>query len=269
MPVATRFVRVIASRGDARSAPENTKAAFHAASRAGVDELHTDLRRTKDGHVVLCRDANLFRTTGKESLVQDLTLAEIQELDAGIHFSGKTEKAMVLTLDEFMKNWLKRERLLLEPQENGTVLPMVRVMQTLADEGAFERVIAIGQERCFLSALRMLDSRVKLGQILDRRSQTTLGDLKLFGAFLVVAFWEDAADKSYIDDAHRLGLQVYAWGAENLDEAKAAIAGGVDGVLYENPTEVLTYLRDVGLRDDALTATAGGNVKANGKTATK
>lgn len=267
--MATRFVRVIASRGDARSAPENTKKAFQAASKAGADEIHTDLRLTKDGQVVLCRDANLFRTTGKEALVQDLTLSEVQDLDAGIHFPGKTEKARIPTIEEFVKNWLKQERLLLEPQENGTVLPMVRVMQALADEGAFERVMAISQERCFLSALRMLDSRVKLGQILERRSQTTLGDLKLFGASLVVAFWEDAADKSYIDDAHRLGLPVYAWGAENLDEAKAAVAGGVDGVLYENPGEVLAYLRDAGLRDDGPNATAGSNGKANGKPAVK
>lgn len=267
--MATRFVRVIASRGDARSAPENTKKAFQAACKAGVDEIHTDLRLTKDGQVVLCRDANLFRTTGKESLVQDLTLAEVQELDAGIHFPGKTEKAKIPTIEEFIKNWLKQERLLLEPQENGTVLPMVRLMQGLADEGAFERIMAISQERCFLSALRMLDSRVKLGQILERRSQTTLGDLKLFGASLVVAFWEDAAGKSYVDDAHRLGLPVYAWGAENLDEAKAAVAGGVDGVLYENPTELLDYLKEAGLREDATPVAVGTNGKTNGKTAVK
>lgn len=264
----TRFVRVIASRGDARNAPENTRKAFQSACKAGVDELHVDVRLSKDGHPVLCRDASLFRTTGREELVQDLTLAEIQALDAGIHFPGQTEKAQVLSLQDFVRQWLPKARLIIEPKENGTILPLVKLFQGLVQQGAFERVVAISQERCFLSALRMLDARVRLGQILERRSQVTNADVKFFGGVLVLPFWEDAADKGYVDDAHRLGLLVYAWGAENLEEAKAAIAGGVDGVLYENPTELLGYLKEAGLREEPVVV-GNGNGKMNGKPVVK
>jgi len=258
---------VVASRGDARSAPENTAEAFEAACKSGADELHVDVRLSKDGHPVICRDANLFRTTGKEALVQALTLAELQELDAGLHFSGETGRARIPTIQDFVGQWLPKARLVVELKENGTVLPLVKLFQDLTHQGAFERVVAVSQERCFLSAMRMLDARVRVGQVLERRSQVTNADVKFFGAVLVLPFWEDAADKSYVDDAHRLGLGVYAWGAENLDEAKAAVNGGVDGVLYENPCELMAYLEEAGLREEPVAVATNG--KTNGRLAWK
>jgi len=263
--VPTRFVRVVASRGDARSAPENTERAFQAAFAAGADVLHVDVRLSKDGHPVICRDANLFRTTGKEALVQSLTLEKLQQLNAGLHFPGETDKAQIPTIQTVVREWLPKARLVVEPKGNGTVMPLVKLLQEHAHEGSFERVVAISQDRCFLSALRMLDSRVRVGQLLERRSQVTNADIKFFGGVLALPFWEDAADKSYVDDAHRLGLGVYAWGAENLDEAKAAVNGGVDGVLYENPSELLAYLEEAGLRAEPVAV--AGNGRANGRTA--
>jgi glycerophosphoryl diester phosphodiesterase len=49
---------VIAHRGDAGSAPENTPAAFEAAIAAGADAVEMDVRRTSDGILVIHHNAS-------------------------------------------------------------------------------------------------------------------------------------------------------------------------------------------------------------------
>jgi glycerophosphoryl diester phosphodiesterase len=258
-----RLVRAVACRGDCRAAPENTLDAFKAALKAGADEVHAEVRVTKDGAAVLCRDASLFRTTGHEALLKDLTLSEVQQLDAGAHFPAHPQPFRVLALEEFVTRFLPKLTVLLELKEPGAVLPTVALLQRLAGQGSFERVLAVSTERPLLSSLRMLDSRVRLGQIFERRSPVTLADAKLFGATTVLAYWDDAADKGYVNDAHELGLGIYAWGAEKIEEARQAAAGGADAILYEDPAALLACLREAGLRGEP----APGGPELNGKPA--
>jgi glycerophosphoryl diester phosphodiesterase len=49
-------MKVLAHRGISSSARENTAAAFAAAVELGVDGFETDVRRTKDGVLVLYHD---------------------------------------------------------------------------------------------------------------------------------------------------------------------------------------------------------------------
>src|SRR5512132_68121 len=52
-------MKVLAHRGVTTSARENTAAAFAAAADLGVDGFETDVRRTKDGALVLYHDRHL------------------------------------------------------------------------------------------------------------------------------------------------------------------------------------------------------------------
>lgn len=74
---------VAAHRGWRDKYPENTMSAFQAALSIGVDQLETDVRITKDGYLVLIHDSSVDRTTNGTGKVRDMTLAELQALDAG------------------------------------------------------------------------------------------------------------------------------------------------------------------------------------------
>ena len=84
---------VIAHRGAAAEAPENTLAAVAAAADAGADAVEVDARLTADGVVVVLHDDTLERTTDCAAAlpgrapwrVEDLTAADIATLRAGIH----------------------------------------------------------------------------------------------------------------------------------------------------------------------------------------
>jgi glycerophosphoryl diester phosphodiesterase len=73
----------IAHRGDPIAERENTLGAFAAAVRAGADMVEIDLRRSRDGEIVVLHDATLSRLWGVERAVVDLTVAELAAVGRG------------------------------------------------------------------------------------------------------------------------------------------------------------------------------------------
>jgi len=92
-----------AHRGDKFRFPENTMPAFESAVSFEVDMIETDIRMSKDGELVLIHDRSALRTTGTDKNIDEMTLAEIKQLDAGYTFqnSGKIE---IPTVREFLES---------------------------------------------------------------------------------------------------------------------------------------------------------------------
>jgi len=78
---------VIAHRGGMALWPENTVYAFDEAEHAGATALEMDVHRTSDGELVVSHDPRVDRCTEGEGAIEQMTLAEIQALDAGYRFS--------------------------------------------------------------------------------------------------------------------------------------------------------------------------------------
>ncbi|MFC4322784.1 glycerophosphodiester phosphodiesterase [Litchfieldia salsa] len=74
---------VIAHRGGAGIAPENTLYAFKMAERLGVDAIELDVRMSKDKELIVIHDETVDRTTDGTGLVSNLTLDQLKEFDAG------------------------------------------------------------------------------------------------------------------------------------------------------------------------------------------
>ena len=96
-------IYVAAHRGWCEKYPENTMEAFRAALEIGVDQIETDVRVSKDGHLVLIHDATVDRTTNGTGKVKDLTLAQLKALDAGSHKGAEFAGCQIPTLIEFME----------------------------------------------------------------------------------------------------------------------------------------------------------------------
>jgi glycerophosphoryl diester phosphodiesterase len=81
---ATDRPLVIAHRGGAALAAENTAAALQAAALAGADAIETDVRQTCDGALVCVHDADLLRLCNDPRAVADVDLATLRNLLPGI-----------------------------------------------------------------------------------------------------------------------------------------------------------------------------------------
>jgi glycerophosphoryl diester phosphodiesterase len=107
---------VVAHRGASGDAPENTLAAIRDAALQEADWAEIDVVMSKDGVPVLLHDTTLARTTDVEEkfpgrapwLVEDFTVAELKQLDAGSWFDERfagepipTFREALLALDEY------------------------------------------------------------------------------------------------------------------------------------------------------------------------
>ena len=110
------FLNGIAHRGlHNEKFTENGLKAFQNAIDHGV-AFEFDIHLTKDNELVVCHDENLKRTTGKEGIIEDLTLKEIKDnyklLDDGeiptlqeVFDLNKERVPMVIELKVFRKNY--------------------------------------------------------------------------------------------------------------------------------------------------------------------
>nr|WP_218779802.1 glycerophosphodiester phosphodiesterase family protein [Hymenobacter crusticola] len=77
---ASKQVLVVAHRGDWRNAPENSLLAIEYAIEKGVDVVEIDLKKSKDGVLILMHDQTIDRTTSGKGKPEDYTWAELQQL---------------------------------------------------------------------------------------------------------------------------------------------------------------------------------------------
>jgi glycerophosphoryl diester phosphodiesterase len=96
-------VMVIAHRACWRLGPENSLQAIDGCVGLGVDMVEIDVRRSKDGHLMLMHDDTVDRTTNGSGPIEEMTLEEIGELrlreGAGGEEAALTEKR-VPTLEQ-------------------------------------------------------------------------------------------------------------------------------------------------------------------------
>lgn len=89
-----RRVLVVSHRGDWRNAPENSLLAFQNCIDMGADMVELDLKKTKDGHLVLMHDNTIDRTTDGHGAPADYTLAELRKF----HLKNGLGRPTLLTI---------------------------------------------------------------------------------------------------------------------------------------------------------------------------
>jgi len=75
----TQKVIVVSHRGDWRNAPENSLQALKNCIAMGIDMIEIDLKKTRDGELVIMHDATIDRTTNGKGRVEDYTLVELRQ----------------------------------------------------------------------------------------------------------------------------------------------------------------------------------------------
>ena len=85
-PWLDKRVMNMAHQGGEDEAPSSTLYAFKRAVGLGVDMLELDVHATVDNKLVVIHDARVDRTTNGSGFVGDMTVAQVQALDAAYNF---------------------------------------------------------------------------------------------------------------------------------------------------------------------------------------
>lgn len=138
--VAHRGCHEPAPRHGLPSAPENSALALDHCASLGVDVMETDVRKSRDGYLIIMHDATIDRTTDGKGAVSQLTLAQLKALRLRANEGGAdaapTDQT-VLTLEEMLT--LAKGRIVLNLDVKDAIY--AEVIDTVVCLGAGNRVI--------------------------------------------------------------------------------------------------------------------------------
>lgn len=235
---------VIAHRGASGHAPENTLAAFQRAVELGAQFIETDLHLTRDARFVAIHDDVVQRTTNGKGRVQDFTLAELRELDAGKWFDRDFSGEKIPTVEEVLEFGRAKDVVFyLEIKFDRAWGMDHALVATLQAAGAAARTIVISFDPAAADAIRRLDPSVMTGLLIEDPRIDALKAATDVGARQICVRY-DLITHDMANRARRAGLPLVTWTVDETDEMRAAIGIGVDGIMTDLPDRLRALLED-------------------------
>jgi glycerophosphoryl diester phosphodiesterase len=213
----------VGHRGAPAYEPENTLRGFGKAVELGVDAVELDVRRTKDGQLVVIHDAGVERTTNGKGLVSELTCGEIKRL-----VTGKGER--IPTLEEALDFLDRRVMIIVELKETGLE---EQALNLIGGKGLRDNVVIVSFHEEALWRVRELDGEVETGLIYVRHSDPVGAALRLRVNYLIPSY--RFLSDGDVRRAHECGLRVIAWTINERERAVEYAGMGVDGIASDRP----------------------------------
>ena len=123
----SKYIFVIAHRGDWRNAPENSLQSIEKAIAMKVDMIELDIQPTKDGNFICMHDETLDRTSTGKGPIKDYTTEELKKfvLRSG---NGIKTRQPIPTLKEALN--VCKGRILVNIDKGGTyikeIMPIIQ-----------------------------------------------------------------------------------------------------------------------------------------------
>lgn len=234
-----------AHRGASAVAPENTLAAFAAARDAGADGIELDVTRCATGEVVVLHDATVDRTTDGHGRARDLTLDALRGLDAGHWFGPAFAGQQVPLLDEVLE--LVGQRLLvnieIKPEGSGGGLEQ-RVAAMVRAHGLATSVLISSFSPGALGRMGRADAALPRAVLYAKAWPPALIAGASAGILRARALHPHyrLVDCRLVAQAHRRGLTVNAWTADEPETWRRLKDLGVDGIITNRPAELLALI---------------------------
>lgn len=260
---------ILAHQGASDYAPSDTIEAFKLGMQQGADIIETDLHMTKDGILVLAHDETVDRLTNGTGAIEEMTLAELRQLDFGYRFTadeGKTfpwrgKGVTIPTLEEVFQQF-PGVRVNLELKLSTT--PMEPALYELVKRYKMEDKVGIASFHADPGPrYRALDGGVA-ARSASTKDMYTFAALWLPGlSFLwqpqVELFQLPTAQKvgpieirldtpRLIKAAHRVGVKVHYWTIDDEATMRHLLEIGADGIITDKPDLAQKVMSEMGLR---------------------
>lgn len=236
---------LLGHRGAAAEAPANTVASFKRAMEVGADGVELDVHLTRDGQVVVIHDETVTEVTGVPGRIREMSLAEIQRLDAGSHFGPQFAGERIPTLDEALDAVGPQGIVNIEIKgtsvgSEGLEREVVRIIHA---HRMSERVLISSFNPFRLWRIRMLDPDLPRGMLHGPNTPPYVRDLWFLPVVQPDALHPhySMVNAAYMKRAHQWGVRVNVWTVDDLAEARRLVDLGVDAMITNDPA----HLREV------------------------
>jgi glycerophosphoryl diester phosphodiesterase len=252
---------VIAHQGGDGVWPGDTMYAFEKAVEIGADVLEMDAHITKDGHIILMHDETVDDTTDGTGLIEEMTLAELKQLDAAYDWSndgGQTfpyrgQGIQVTTLADVFEKF-PQMRYAIEIKKSG--IPLEQPLCDLIRRYDMQDKVLIAS---FHDAV-MQNFRVTCPEVATSASRGEVTKFvilgKVFLSGLVAPAYQSIQPpydpeesynipimtKRFIREAHARNIRVEPWTVDDPALMEQYIEWGVDGIITDRPDLMVEIL---------------------------
>ena len=239
---------VVAHRGGAALAPENTIAAFDRGLETGADGIELDVRASRDGVVVVHHDATLDRTTNQTGRVDALDARELARVDAGYRFvlggahPFRGQHVGVPTLFDVLRRH-QDCRVIVEMKINSAEFAAA-VVDVVRSADALDRVClgsfgrrALRAARQLAPALATSAAREEVRWAVYRSWCGWPVKRPPYAGYQVPERAEatQVVSPAFVRHSHAAGLGVQVWTVDTEADARRLLAWGVDGLISDRP----------------------------------
>jgi glycerophosphoryl diester phosphodiesterase len=229
-----RRVQMIAHRGEAGQAPENSRPALLRCIEDFVEWAEVDVRRTRDGQHVIWHGATIADVSGKKIAVAESTLGELKQIDVGSRFAARFASERILSLAECFEIARGKLNLYLDCK---AVDPEQLAREIL--EAKMERQAVIYDSRQnLLRAFKVSQGRVPLMAKWRKGMPIEKGILS------AVEINADEITKEICVAFHELGVKAQVKSLDRWDNAefrRKAIDAGADWIQTDLPEEARAF----------------------------
>jgi glycerophosphoryl diester phosphodiesterase len=226
----------VGHRGARGHAPENTMVSFATGADLGVDAVETDVQLSKDGEVVLIHDHTVDRTTDGRGFVKDLTLAELEALDAGSWFDPKFAGQRIPTLAELLA-WAKgRVGVAIEIKNGPIYYPGIaeKTVRLVRQQGMERQVILISFDHLVLREAKRIAPEIATGILYVGGLADAVGAARAALADALNPHWAYVTSE-LVRTAHAARLAVSAWNPSDAATLRMLSDLGVDSAGTDYP----------------------------------
>ncbi len=224
-------VEIIAHRGAAGKAPENTIAAIRQAINDKADWVEIDVQETKDGEVVVIHDSDFMKISNVPTKVWEGTLEALRQIDIGSWFDPKFADQRIPTLEEVLLEAKGKAKVLIELKYYGHDEQLEqRVIDVVEKVGMSQSVALMSLKPDGIKKARALRPNLETGILLSK----AIGDIsKMDVDFFAINM--GMMKPNFVRRAHKVGKKVYIWTANDPVSMTSMISLGVDGVITDEP----------------------------------
>lgn len=214
---------VVAHRGSAQEAPQNSVAAFLDARRLGADGVELDVRRSRDGALVVCHDPGI---DGLGDICQ-LSVAELPDAVPLLSEAVAACQGMLVNVE--IKNSPD------EPGYDSSGSLVAQVLGELAELDHAAGLIISSFDLATVEAVRAAGASMPTGILLepgaDLRRAVAVAAERGFDAIHPFVIGVDAAA---VASAHDAGVAVNVWTVNGTHDMEALVAMGADAIITDD-----------------------------------
>jgi glycerophosphoryl diester phosphodiesterase len=221
--------QIIAHRGGAAVAPENTMAAFERGIADGADWLELDVQENADGTVVVEHDRDFMRAAGVKLEVWRATDDDLADLDIDNSFGPEFSDQRVPTLREVLELAKGKVGVFIELKYYGHDVNLEqKVVELVEETGMTNDIVIMSLNYDGVRKTAALRPNWTYGLL----NAVAIGDLTRLDADFL-ALTANATTVPMIRRIHRRGMKTYPWTIDDPVQMWVMMSRGADGIITD------------------------------------